>query len=167
MPYKRLHILNTIIFLILLVANAIIYINRDNGYAYKEFASYNQLYQTKEFNYINGFKLLANDTIEIISKSLNPSFTITDFNNKSYSSNGNPRIKLFEGKHTYTLQNINKNNTPLILGFNYVTKKLMRIVGETEALMLNYITAILLLTITLIMKQMTGFKLRNIQPMKK
>ena len=122
MNYKRLQILNGIIFIVLVTVNLLIYKNRNNGYAYSEFLSYNQLYQAKENKQIEGFNLKPHGVLEVLSSKSNESFYINDSLNNPYKISGNPIIKLKKGIHTYTIQNINKTLPSIILGFNYITQ---------------------------------------------
>ena len=118
MLFKSLNRLHIITFMLLVAINCWIYIHRDNGFAYTSFANQNQLYQSDETPYIQGFYLHTNESLEII---VNPNSTQNNWlvEKRSLINKKNehhPIIKLQEGKHNYTLFN---NSDSITLGFDY------------------------------------------------
>ena len=135
MNYKRLHIFNSIIFLVLLIVNIIIYKNRDNGYAYTEYLSYKQLYQPSEVlsitkTYFNGSDSLA---LYLSKEQNNAIWQIQLPDSTSYTCKGNPVIKLQEGIKDYQLKSITSKDSAIKIRLNYVTEVSYKKKGRTRA----------------------------------
>lgn len=124
MQKKKTKLFKWLIFLLLLGVNCWIYINRDNGYAYKELLNYNQLYQIQENLKINSFHFNGNDSLKLIllPTQKNEQWQIILPNGSSYKCAGNPNIKLQEGKLDYYLKPLNNHDSLIHLRLNYVTE---------------------------------------------
>lgn len=124
MNTKRLHILNSIIFLALLIINIVIYKNRDNGYAYSEYVNYKQLYQPSDIPSIVNTRFNGNDSLalSISQESNNTNWEIQLPDSSTYTCKGNPVIKLQEGIKNYQLKNINSKDTAIHIRLNYVSE---------------------------------------------
>lgn len=124
MNYKRLHIFNGIIFLVLLIINVIIYKNRDNGYAYIEYLSYKQLYQPSEVQSITKTHFNGSDSLSLYfsQEQTNALWKIQLPDSTSYTCKGNPVIKLQEGIKDYQLKNTNSKDTSIQIRLNYVSE---------------------------------------------
>ena len=112
---------NSLVLLFLLGLNLYIYLNRNEGYAYKEQLSYQQLYELKEDLKITGFVSRSNDSLLVqLSPELpDAEWLIKNDKNPPYKCSGSPVIKLREGKWVYTLENTLHKNQPVKLGLNY------------------------------------------------
>jgi hypothetical protein len=124
MNYKRLHIFNGIIFLVLLIANVIIYKNRDNGYAYTEYLSYKQLYQSLEVPSITKTRFNGTDSLTLClsHEQNNAIWNILLPDSTNYTCKGNPVIKLQEGIKDYQIQHINSKAPAINIRLNYVSE---------------------------------------------
>lgn len=133
MNLKRLHIFNSIVFLGLLIFNIVIYRNRDNGYAYKEFLNYNQLYQPSEMLSITKMRFNGTDSLALyFSQEQNHAvWKIQLPDSKYYSCKGTPVIKLQEGIKDYELTNA-KDST-IYIRLNYVSEESYKKKGRTRA----------------------------------
>jgi hypothetical protein len=116
---KYLNSFNGCIFLILLIINIWIYVNRNEGYAYQEISTYNQLYQYEEMTRISDFYLKGKDSLklEIHSKEL-----------KTKKSNDNcyydRTIKIDEGKKKYIIQSSDgEKNDSIVIGINLTSEQ--------------------------------------------
>lgn len=134
MNIKRLHIFNSIIFLGLLIINIVIYKNRDNGYAYKEYLSYNQLYQPSEMLSITKTRFNGIDSLALyFSQEQNhTAWQIQLPDSKHYTCNGNPVIKLQEGIKDYQLKNTNAKDSAIHIRLNYVSEESYRKKGRSR-----------------------------------
>jgi hypothetical protein len=135
MNTKRLHIFNGTIFLLLLIANIVIYKNRDNGYAYTEYLNYEQLYQPSEVVGITKTRFNGTDSLALyFSKDQKKSiWKIQLADSTSYTCKGNPIIKLQEGIKDYQLKNLNTNDSSIHIRLNYVTEASYKIKGRARA----------------------------------
>ena len=135
MNIKRLHIFNGIIFLILLIINIVIYKNRDNGYGYTEYLSYNQLYQPSEMLSITKTRFNGTDSLALyFSQEQNYAvwkIQLPDY--KHYTCNGIPVIKLQEGIHEYQVTTANAKDSAIYIRLNYVSEESYRKKGRSRA----------------------------------
>lgn len=134
MNYKRLHIFNGIIFLVLLIINIIVYKNRDNGYAYTEYLNYKQLYQPSELQGIAKTRFNGNDSLALYF-SLEQSNTVWNIqlpDSTSYTCKGNPVIKLQEGINDYQLNNASSKDSIIHIRLNYVSEASYKKKGRTR-----------------------------------
>lgn len=103
--------------------NAWLFLHRNEGYAYKEALSYDQLYQNKDESRIIEFRIGKKDSLELL---LNDSQT-TDLwqislpDQRGYDYKANPKIKLSAGKQNYRLQRVKGATTTIELGINYTS----------------------------------------------
>lgn len=132
MQHKRFKILHGSILFLLLILNIRIFLNRDNGYSYKEILNQKQLYTVKEDLQISRFNYNGNDSLIIFlnREETNTVWQITTDSNWPYNSSGNPKLKLLEGKHEYAIKKINDDHVSFKLGLNYVTEKTYQAVGK-------------------------------------
>ncbi|MBK6984593.1 MAG: hypothetical protein IPH32_07470 [Bacteroidetes bacterium] len=139
MNYKRLHIFNSIIFLLLIIVNIVIYKNRDNGYAYSEYLNYKQLYQPSELISINKTRFNGSDSLALyLSQEQNDAvWKIQLPDSTSYTCKGNPVIKLQEGIKDYQLKKINGKDSTIHIRLNYVSEASYKKREELDCLMLN------------------------------
>jgi len=135
MNYKRLHIFNSIIFLLLLIVNIVIYKNRDNGYAYTEYLNYKQLYQPSELQSITKTRFNGSDSLALyFSQEQNDAvWKIQLPDSTSYTCKGNPVIKLLEGIKDYQLTKINEKDSTIHIRLNYVSEASYKKKGRTRA----------------------------------
>ena len=135
MNYKRLHIFNGIIFLVLLIVNIVIYKNRDNGYAYTEYLNYKQLYQPSELQSITKTRFNGSDSLALyFSQEQNGAvWKIQLPDSTSYTCKGNPVIKLLEGIKDYQLKKINEKDSTIHIRLNYVSEASYKKKGRTRA----------------------------------
>ena len=119
MSFRYFNILSWVIFIFLLLCNLIVYTFRNNGFVYKEFLTYSQLYESIEKICIDGFIIRNNDSLEVICKFPDHKKDFQIFQTDDNLIKRNPIIKLKKGKHIYKI----KENTKLELGLNYVTKE--------------------------------------------
>lgn len=125
MKYKHLHIFNGFTFIVLFAINLFIYKNRDDGYAYKEFLNYNQLYQNKESLSIIKLRFNGTDSLRVVFAPDNYNGTkwqITLPDSSHYNTLNNPVIKLYEGEHNYSIKNIETKDSIIKLRLNFMTK---------------------------------------------
>src|SRR6187551_1584075 len=93
-----------------------IFKNRDDGYAYKEFLNYNQLYQNKESLSIHKLSFNGTDSLRI-------TFTPNNYNTGKWLiiladslsdiTANMPALKLYEGTNNYAIKNL-ETNYPII-----------------------------------------------------
>ena len=124
MKNKYLHIFNGIVFFVLLIINVFIYKNRDNGYAYKEYLSYNQLYQNKENLSIERLNFNGNDSLEVVFSKPNSNerkWQVLSPDSTKYICIKNPKIKLKEGNYNYHIKNIGSIDSLITIRLNYVS----------------------------------------------
>jgi len=135
MKSKRLKILNGFILLTLLILNLLIFLNRDNGYAYTEVLNYNALYNIKENFQISRFAYNGNDSLSVFlnKQGGNVNWEITVDSLNPYASEGSIQLKLIEGKHEYRIKNIEHKDESFSLGLNYVTDKTYQKAGRKRA----------------------------------
>ena len=124
MNYKSLHIFNSIIFLLLLIVNIVIYKNRDNGYAYTEYLNYKQLYQPSDLISINRTRFNGSDSLALYlsQEQNNALWEIQLPDSTHYTCKGNPVIKLQEGIKYYQLTNVNAKNSIIYIRLNYISE---------------------------------------------
>lgn len=135
MKYKHLHIFNGTIFIILLTINLFIYKNRDDGYAYKEFLNYNQLYQNKESLSIHKLSFNGTDSLKLTFAPNNYNsvkWQIKLPHSLSYISNNNPVLKLYEGAHNYTIKNLETKDSLIKLRLNFITENTYKKNGRSR-----------------------------------
>ncbi len=135
MNYKRLHIFNGIIFLVLLIINVVIYKNRDNGYAYTEYLSYKQLYQPSEVISITKTRFNGSDSLALyVSQEQNNAiWKINLPDSTNYTSKGIPVIKLQEGIKDYQVTNLSGKDLSIKIRLNYVSEASYKKKGRTRA----------------------------------
>lgn len=135
MNYKRLHIFNGIIFLVLLIVNIVIYKNRDNGYAYIEYLSYKQLYQPSEVISITKTRFNGSDSLALyLSKEQSGAlWKIQLPDSTNYTCKGNPVIKLQEGIKDYQVIDLNAKVSSIKIRLNYVSEASYKKKGRTRA----------------------------------
>lgn len=135
MKYKHLYIFNGTIFIILLTINLFIYKNRDDGYAYKEYLNYNQLYQNKESLSIHKLSFNGTDSLRLTFapnnyNSLKWQVTLPD--SLSYININNPVLKLYEGAHNYSIKNIETKDSIIKLRLNFITESTYKKNGRSR-----------------------------------
>jgi hypothetical protein len=116
MKNGNLHLFNGLVLIFLLGINISIYLNRNEGYAYKEFLSYRQLYNLNDLPKITGFKNRGSDSIEVIVEPAkqNGSWSVKAPGKVAYNSHLYPVLKLDEGKYIYRIQDNERLKFPVI-----------------------------------------------------
>jgi len=112
MSSKSWHILNLIVFLVLLSVNLFIFLNRDNGYAYSAQASYNLLYHHAGENKVEKITQKGDTAfIHIIGAE-------SAWREDQHGAYGQPAIiRLKEGKNLYQLES--RKGQKISIGLNF------------------------------------------------
>jgi hypothetical protein len=123
MRFLSYRIFNISIFLILLFINGYVFINRNEGFEYKEILSYNQLYQNKNDLCIKNMIFDPNGSIkvELSNISLNQNrWEVQLPDSTKYKSTTSLIIKLKEGVHHYKIKNLINKKIVITFKLNYV-----------------------------------------------
>ncbi len=122
MNKKRFYFVNLAVLLVLLSVNLSIYVNRDSGYAYQEYADYNQLYQVSGAPHIISFAN-RDDSLEVTlsQKPSAPHWQIHSEGKMSECHSPYPVLKLKEGIHSYSISSAKEDVSPIELKISFTS----------------------------------------------
>ncbi|WP_317897270.1 hypothetical protein [Aurantibacillus circumpalustris] len=126
MRRRVLSIINFLILFGLIALNTYIYFHRNDGFAYKESLNYRQLYELKNNLKIVSIENKATNLIEIQFNTVFPNskWRVYSASFQTQVESVFPIIKLHEGKHLYTIENLDDTTIPPItLGFNHTASE--------------------------------------------
>jgi hypothetical protein len=125
MNLKYLNTLNGLIVLVLLMINGWIYFNRNDGYAYQEVASYNQIYQHDEMCRITDFSTIGEDSVKLVVRSKRL------FSNSSIDTS--IFIKIDEGNRRYVIPPLNSmGKDSIVVGISRTSEQTYAINGRNN-----------------------------------
>ena len=122
-------------FFALFIINVFIYKNRDNGYAYEQYLSHNQLYQNKGNLSIQRLNLNEKDSLNVVfskPSSIEVKWQVQLPDSTKYICIKNPKIKLTEGIHNYDIKNIETNDSLITIRLNYVSENSYKKFGRNR-----------------------------------
>lgn len=135
MKKRNFHIFLGLLVTMLFAINLWIFFHRNEGYAFNEELSYDQLYQGASQTRVFELTLVSKDTLEL---ELNDSpqssqWRILVPGGGSYTCSSKPRIKLEPGKNVYSLLNLTKpDHSPIELGINFTPSEIYAQSGRTK-----------------------------------
>lgn len=125
MGKRNLYLLHTLLLVLVLGCNCWIYFNRDNGYAYHQFASYQQLYELTTMPRVTNL-ITHQDSLEVVIEPVagNSVWKINKKKKQWLSKSLHPIIPLEAGKHEYTVTPENSGSPfTLMLGIHFTPER--------------------------------------------
>lgn len=104
MGKRNLYVSHAVLLIFFMGLNAWIYLNRDNGYAYREFTTYQQLYELNSSPHITDL-IPRHDSLEMVVRPdvEHSVWKISKNGKQTLITSPNPVIKLDAGKQEYTV----------------------------------------------------------------
>lgn len=130
MKLKQINQFHGTILAFLIFCNLWIFIKRDDGFAYQEIATYNQLYFYTEMNRITALDFDGKDNLMITVK---PETQATEIGKNDNPNIWNASIRLKEGINEYSIQQKDRGNKENVeLRINYTSQSTYNKSGRTK-----------------------------------